>query len=152
MRPGYFLLVWPLVEIALFVTVGGRLGLWSTLAIVLGTAVGGILLMRWRGLRAIRDLRAQVQQMGNPLPMAADQAMFMLAAILLVLPGFLTDVLGLILLLPPVRFLLIAQLARRMPTMARTGPTAARDVIEGEFTEIDTPPPPQRGRSGWTQD
>jgi UPF0716 protein FxsA len=147
------LLAWPLIEIALFVTVGGWLGLWLTLAIVLGTGIAGVALMRWRGLRAMADLRAQVRNVRNPLPMVADQAMFMLAGILLILPGFLTDVLGLLLLIPPVRMVLISLAARRV--IIRPGPTARRqaaDVIEGDYTAVDAPPRTGNRPSGWTQD
>lgn len=151
------LLLWPLIEIALFVTVGGWLGLWLTLAIVLGTAVGGVALMRWRGLKAVADLRRHVKDMGNPLSMVADQAIFMLAGVLLVLPGFFTDVLGVLLLLPPVRYALIALAARRVvinPTGRgqRTTGQTPDDVIEGDYTPIDPDRERLRRPSGWTQD
>ncbi len=149
------LLLWPLLEITLFVTLGGWLGLWATLAIVLGTAVAGVALMRWRGLRALADLRRQVRDMGNPVAMAADQAVFMMAGVLLVLPGFLTDILGLLLLVPPVRHALIALAARRvvMPSGGRPQYRADRDdVIDGEYSEVDADRDRLRKPSGWTQD
>ncbi len=145
------LLIWPLIEIALFVTLGGWLGLWLTLVIVLGTAVAGVLLMRWRGLRAMADLRGQVRAMGNPLTLAADQAMFMLAGVLLVLPGFFTDFLGTLLLIPPVRTALVAVMARRF-AVARGAVRPASDVIDGEFSEIRPREVPPQRPSGWTQD
>ena len=141
------LLIWPLIEIALFVTLGGWLGLWLTLAIVLGTGVAGIALMRWRGLRALADLRGQMRSMGNPLALAADQAVFMLAGILLVLPGFFTDFLGLVLLIPPVRMALVALMARRVQ-VRRAGP----QVIDGEFSEVDAPRSGSSPPSKWTQE
>jgi UPF0716 protein FxsA len=149
------LLLWPLIEIALFVTLGGWLGLWATLGIVLGTAVAGVLLMRWQGLRAVADLRRRVKDMRNPLTMVADQAIFMLAGVLLVLPGFFTDFLGLLLLVPPVRYALVAVAARRvvMPGAARPQYSADRDdVIDGEYAEVEEPRDRLRKPSGWTQD
>ncbi|MGL4319337.1 MAG: FxsA family protein [Paracoccaceae bacterium] len=151
------LLIWPLIEIALFVTLGGWLGLWATLAIVLGTAVAGVFLMRWRGLRAVADLRAQVSNMRNPLPDVADQAMFMLAGLLLILPGFLTDIFGLLLLLPPVRYALVALAAQRMVIHGGPGAQGAPqrdqdDVIDGEFRPVDENTDRLRKPSGWTQD
>jgi UPF0716 protein FxsA len=144
------LLIWPLIEIALFVTVGGWLGLWLTLAIVLGTGVGGIALMRWRGMRAMADLRGQMRTMGNPLALAADQAVFMLAGVLLVLPGFFTDAMGLLLLIPPVRTAVVALMARRV--QVRRG---AADVIDGDYAEVGPQPLPRRDApsdpSGWTR-
>jgi UPF0716 protein FxsA len=136
------LLVWPLIEIALFVTVGGWLGLWLTLVIVLGTGVGGIALMR---MRAMADLKGQMRAMGNPLALAADQAVFMLAGVLLVLPGFFTDVMGLLLLIPPVRSALVALMARRV--QVRRG----ADVIDGEYAEVEPPRVPRPGPSAWTR-
>jgi UPF0716 protein FxsA len=149
------LLIWPLVEIALFVTLGGWLGLWLTLAIVLGTAIGGIALMRCRGMRAMADLRKQVASMQNPLSQMADQAVFMLAAMLLILPGFFTDFLGLLLLLPPVRFALIALAARRVVVSPRAPgyqPAQQTDVIDGDYTAINPDADRLRRPSGWTQD
>ena len=145
------LLIWPLIEIALFVTLGGWLGLWLTLAIVLGTALAGIMLLRWRGLRAMADLRGQMREMGNPLALAADQAVFMLAAVLLVLPGFLTDIMGLLLLIPPVRVVLVAAMARRV-VVARGPVRPASDIIDGDFSEVTPPAVPNGRPSGWTQD
>jgi UPF0716 protein FxsA len=147
------LLIWPLIEIALFVTVGGWLGLWLTLAIVLGTGIAGVALMRWRGLRAVADLRRHVREMGNPLTKVADQAVFMLAGMLLVLPGFFTDVMGLLLLVPPVRHALVAVAARRVVMPSSGGrPRYRDDVIEGEFSEVDEGRERLRKPSGWTQD
>jgi UPF0716 protein FxsA len=144
------LLIWPLIEIALFVTLGGWLGLWLTLGIVLGTAFAGVMLMRWRGLRAIADLRGQMKAMGNPLALAADQAVFMLAGVLLILPGFLTDIMGALLLISPVRTALVAVMARRV-MVARTGVRPASDVIDGDYSEITPPEAPRPAPSGWTQ-
>lgn len=144
------LLLWPLIEIALFVTLGGWLGLWATLAIVLGTAVAGVALMRWRGLRAVADLRGQVGNVRNLVPEMADQAMFMLAGLLLILPGFLTDALGLLLLLPPVRHALLALAAQRV--VVRGARQDQGEVIEGDFTPVDEGAERLRRPSGWTQD
>lgn len=151
------LLLWPLIEIALFVTLGGWLGLWLTLAIVLGTAASGIALMRWRGLRAMADLRKQVKDMGNPLSLLADQAVFMLAGMLLILPGFLTDFLGLLLLVPPIRFALVALAARRVVPnsnnpMRQQSDRSHGDVIDGDFTQVEPERDLLRRPSGWTQD
>jgi UPF0716 protein FxsA len=97
------------------------------------------------------DLRRQMRSMGNPLALAADQAMFMLAGVLLVLPGFLTDVMGALLLLPPVRAALVALMARRV-NVASAAVRPAADVIDGEYSEVAPPRVPRSGPSGWTQD
>jgi UPF0716 protein FxsA len=92
------------------------------------------------------DLKGQMRAMGNPLALAADQAVFMLAGVLLVLPGFFTDVMGLLLLIPPVRFALVALMARRV--QVRRGPS---DVIDGEYAEVEPPRVPRPGPSAWTR-
>ena len=114
------ILAWPLVEIALFVTLGGTLGLWLTLAWVLLTGVIGVTILKsLSGSGAIRGRQGFVEGFRgrlaeDPLSPIAHQALIGLAAVLLILPGFLTDALGLLFLVPPVRMLLIRVLARRM--------------------------------------
>ncbi|HLQ17397.1 MAG TPA: FxsA family protein [Tabrizicola sp.] len=105
----------PLVEIGLFVTLGAKLGLWLTLAWVLLTGVAGVALLRRLALSGRRDLREGLQEgLHDPLSPIAHKALMGVAAVLLILPGFFTDMLGLVLLVPAVRSVLIRLLARRM--------------------------------------
>ncbi|MES2541457.1 MAG: FxsA family protein [Pseudomonadota bacterium] len=123
----------PLVEIALFVTLGAELGLWLTLAWVLLTGVLGVLMLKGLALSGRRGLREGLQQgLHDPLSPIAHKALLGVAAVLLILPGFLTDTLGLILLLPPVRGLIIRQMAQRMRgvMVVRRGATRDDDVYE----------------------
>jgi UPF0716 protein FxsA len=150
------LLAWPLIEIALFVTIGGAIGLWLTLLVVMGTGVLGIALLQRQGLRSAERLRRQMDQMRDPLTAAGDGALRAFAAILLVLPGFLTDFLGALLLIAPLRALLIAQIARRVSVASMRSDQPARRsdgiVIDGEFVEVDPDPNRQPGPpSGWTR-
>lgn len=134
------LLALPLIEIALFVSVGGWIGLWPTLALVIATGVAGVLILRSLGLRTMDGFRQATLMRRDPLGQMADNALVATAALLLVLPGFLTDTIGLLLLLPPVRRLVIRGLAARAQVHGtgafdyprRGGP----DVIDGEFFEI----------------
>ena len=157
-------LAWPLIEIGLFVVIGGEIGLWPTLAWVVLTALAGIVILRLeasRGAMLIRNgLTGAALQQGAPV----NGLMRALAAVLLILPGFLTDFLGLLLLLPPVQYVLSAAVMRRV-TVVSAGLRQARpdmrdDVVEGEWEEV--PPEeairisaPQdagnRRPSGWTQ-
>lgn len=134
---------WPLAEIALFVMIGGQIGLWLTLAWVLLSGLIGVLVLRIflarqaAGLRNIRD----------PSRLAATGAMGMLAGVLLILPGFLTDALGLLMLLPPVRALVANSIASRIQVVSPSHASAA-DIIDGDFTEV----PSRRSEpSGWTR-
>lgn len=148
-------LVWPLVEIALFVTLGSALGLGLTLLVVLGTGVLGVAILRRQGLQSAGRLRAGMASLRNPLAAAGSDALRMLAGVLLVLPGFLTDALGLLLLIPPVRLLLIALLVRRfgVTSMQSDQPVRRADgiIIDGEFTELESEPNDTRPPSGWTR-
>ena len=154
------LMAWPLVEIGLFVEIGGRLGLWSTLGFVLGSAMLGVLVLRSQAARAQTGLRAAMEGLGNPAVPLAQEALILLAGGLLILPGFLTDLFGLLLLLPPVRALLIAALSRRVvvqgfaarppqaPFSQGPGPGS---VIDGDFLEIEPQNAAKPGASGWTR-
>lgn len=158
--PALFLL-WPIVEIALFVTLGGSIGLFWTLAVILATGMLGVWLLRSHGLRTADRLRREMDTLRNPLVPVADGALVLLAACLLVLPGFLTDALGLLLLIPPLRLALMAALARRMRLRTGGGMSDEFDdgahmrdrrrdiVIDAEYIEVE--PDPKRPPSGWTR-
>jgi UPF0716 protein FxsA len=155
----------PLIEIGLFVTLGAWLGLGVTLAIVIGSAVLGVWIIRAQGLRARIDLRSAIAAGRNPLPELAGDAFRVVAGALLILPGFLTDTLGLLLLLPPVQGWISQLIARQ--AMSKTfvtvgghrpsrGPGAARqpDVIDATWEELpeDDARRPKGPPSGWTRD
>jgi UPF0716 protein FxsA len=114
------ILALPLVEIALFVTLGARLGLWLTLAWVLLTAVGGVLILKSLARSGaamaqgdfVEGFRGRMAE--DPLSPMVHQGLIAVAAMLLILPGFFTDTLGLLLLVPPVRALFIRLTARRL--------------------------------------
>jgi UPF0716 protein FxsA len=152
MRVMLLLIAWSLIEIALFVVLGGWLGLGLTLLWVIGTGVLGVGLIRWQGTRVGLNLRQGMVAARDPLSGAAHTGLIMLAAALLILPGFLTDALGLFLLVPPVRRGVIAAIASRTGTgggaMRREG---RFEVVDAEVIE-DVPPGkmPQKP-SGWTQ-
>ena len=108
-----FLLV-PIIEIGLFIQVGGWIGLWPTLGIVVLTAVVGSIMMRAQGLGILAELQRQMHEGGNFGGTLAQGAMVLFAGALLLTPGFFTDAVGFSLLLPPVRKALIAYIGPRM--------------------------------------
>ncbi len=108
------LLALPLLEIAVFILVGQRIGVWMTLlAIVLTTLAGGIL-VRIQGRNLVADIRATMNAGGVPARAATDALMIGVAGLLLLIPGFITDIVGLALLVPPVRGLIYRWLASRV--------------------------------------
>ncbi|HLV83041.1 MAG TPA: FxsA family protein [Devosia sp.] len=112
------LLVLPIIEIALFIKVGQSIGLWPTLALIIGAALLGGLLLRQQGLQIVGQLRNNMSSGQLPGRTIAETMMIALAALLLVLPGFLSDIVALALLLPPVRGWIYAGLASRLTVVS----------------------------------
>ena len=98
-----FLLALPLLEIAGFVIVGREVGALATVGLVLASGIAGVLLLRHQGFGVMARVRAEMAGGGDPSRQLAHGAMIVVAAILLIIPGFITDIIGLLLFLPPVR-------------------------------------------------
>jgi UPF0716 protein FxsA len=97
------LLALPLLEIAAFIVIGGQIGVLATFAIIFLTAVLGAVLMRIQGFGLIERIRHQTRQGGVPGKELVHGVMILLAGILLILPGFITDTLGILLFVPAIR-------------------------------------------------
>ncbi|MDB5473143.1 MAG: FxsA family protein [Devosia sp.] len=121
------LIVLPIVEIAIFIKVGQTIGLLPTLALVIGAALLGMLLLRLQGLSVLMQLRSNVSAGHMPARTIADTMMIGLAAVFLVLPGLLSDAVALLLLVPGVRSWIYAALAKRVTTVASTRARAPND-------------------------
>lgn len=148
MRLVWLLLAWTLVEIGLFASIGGQIGILATWAVVLGSAVGGIWLIRWQKRNLAGDVLGDLQSLRAGVNTAAHSALMVLAGILLILPGFLTDFFGLVLLVPWVQNWIIAELSRRATMAAVKGGLnamhhmrrdATDDVIDAQVIDV-TPP------------
>jgi UPF0716 protein FxsA len=105
------LLLIPLVEIALFIVVGGWLGLWPTLALVVLGALAGVLILRGQHDRALQMMQGGLRHVA-PGTFLAQGAFRMFAGMLLIAPGFFTDVIALILLVPPVQRMIVRTLGK----------------------------------------
>jgi UPF0716 protein FxsA len=108
------LIALPIIEIAIFIKVGQTIGLLPTLALILGAAVLGGLLLRMQGMAVLGQMRNNLNQGRIPGRSIFDAMLIGVAAVLLVLPGFLSDFVALALLIPPVRGLIYAGLAKNM--------------------------------------
>ena len=93
----------PVIEIALFIQVGGLIGLFPTLAIVVFTAILGTYLVRGQGLSTLSTLQSQFSNLQDPTESLAHGAMILFAGALLLTPGFFTDAVGFLLLTPAFR-------------------------------------------------
>lgn len=159
-----FILI-PVIEIALFIQVGGLIGLWPTLAIVLLTAAAGSYLMRQQGMQAWLEMQRSMAQFRDPSRPMAHGAMILFAGALLLTPGFFTDICGLLLLIPALRDRLMTWAGKRIVTTSGfhgTGfgrPQRPDDIIDGEYEVYEPrhdastlpPRPPHDGPSGWTR-
>jgi len=99
----FFVILMPILEIAGFIVVGKAIGVWATLALVILSAFAGLIILRAIGLGMFRKLSASRQSGVAPAEDIVQGVMLGLAGVLLFLPGFITDVIGLLLLLPFVR-------------------------------------------------
>ena len=160
-----FLLV-PIIEIALFIQVGGLIGLWPTLLIVIATAILGTYLVRSQGRRALDELRGSFSQLRDPTRPLAHGAMILFSGALLLTPGFFTDAVGFLLLIPAVRDWVMREAGQRVrverfsvgPDPRRQGQAEGRQphrhpgVIDGEWEEVSDAPrrraPPRDAEAG----
>lgn len=113
------LLIVPVLEIMLFIEVGGILGTWPTILIVIATAVAGSVLIRSQGRQTLEKLQRSLQGSGNPVDPLAHGALILIAGVLLLTPGFFTDAVGLALMSPVVRRALISQGAAKVAARAQ---------------------------------
>lgn len=135
----------PLIELSVLIEVGAEIGAISTIALCLLTAAVGLSLIRMQGLKVIADLQAASAE-GGPVVEPLIHGFFLLVAgLFLFFPGFLTDALGGLLLMPPIRLLLgkmgIASAAAKRTQSFRysrhTDSGKATIIIDGDFTEMD---------------
>jgi UPF0716 protein FxsA len=137
------LLLLPLLEIAVFILVGNLIGIWPTLALVVLAAVFGASVIRRQGVGAIAALRTRVAAHDDPGGPLFDGAAILFAGVLLLIPGFVSDVLGLMLLSPTVRGALYRALRSRVTVVTAGAPRATRapQVIDAEYKVLDQDPP-----------
>ncbi|MDX8353138.1 FxsA family protein [Cognatiyoonia sp. IB215182] len=148
----------PMIEIALFIQVGGYIGLGWTLLIVLMTAIAGSYLVRNQGIRELGNLQRSFSELKDPTEPLANGAMILFAGALLLTPGFFTDAVGLSLLVPGIRraaFLWARSRIRVQTfTMGQQHPQSHQpddQVIDGDFQEVPHDKKPTHRPSGWTQ-
>ena len=126
----------PILEIAVFVEVGGRIGLGPTIAIVVATAMAGAALLRHQGLATLNRARLSLAEGRMPLAEVFDGLCLLFAGALLLTPGFVTDGAGLLLFVPGLRAWLRALIGRHFVVEGHPKPQGAGPVIEGEFHRV----------------
>lgn len=132
----------PLIEIALFVTVGGAIGLWGTLAFVVLSAVLGIIVLKGVAMTGAVSLSPDMEEMRDPLSPLAHRVMLVIAGGMLLLPGFLTSAVGFLLLIPPLRQMIITLISKRFHA---AGGMVQSTVIEGDWRDVTPESPSEPG-------
>ena len=123
------ILLLPLIEIAVLILVGSSIGVLATIGLIVLTGFLGMALLRVQGLAALAKIRAEMERGQAPDKSLADAAMIALAGVFLIIPGFVSDVIGILLFLPPVRALIRSAIGRRV-TVVRSGMRRPADVVD----------------------
>jgi UPF0716 protein FxsA len=160
---GLVFIVVPMLELLLLIEIGQGIGTLPTLALVIGTALTGALIISRQSLAVVSRTLEALSEGRTPVEPVLDGLFLLMAGALLLTPGLITDVVALALLVPPLRRL-IARAAMRWALRrtkvhietftAGSGPRDRRradddgSVIEGEFERIDERPVGPRGNSG----
>ena len=126
----------PLIEIYLFIKVGSEIGALNTILLILTTAVVGIWYARYEGFNTLRSGMSQLVKNELPLYEIVSGAAIAFAALLLILPGFATDIIGILLVFPVTRKIILKKYSRRYSTKHK-GENRKKNYIEGEFEDIE---------------
>ena len=127
-----FIIGVPLVEIYLMIKVGGIIGAFNTIFLIFFTAVTGVFFARLEGLNAIRSGFGQLIKNEIPVYEIISGAALAFAALLLIIPGFLTDIIGFLLIIPVTRKFFIKKISSKYSKNVND------NIIEGEYQETDT--------------
>ena len=135
----FMFLAIPLIEIAILIEIGKVVGAAYTIILVIGTAALGAALLRQQGLSTIAKVQMNMDQGNLPATELIEGLMLLVAGVLLLTPGFFTDVFGFLLLIPALRYR-IAQtfLAKFIQSQSNTRQANAGNIIEGEHWESDS--------------
>jgi UPF0716 protein FxsA len=140
-----FILV-PIVELAVIIQIGSLIGVWWTIALLIADSILGSLLMRHQGRAAWRRFQASIAEGRVPARETIDGALVIFGGALLLTPGFITDIFGLLFLLPPtravIRRVLVARFATRMTRGMTSGPIGRRPRpdydVEGTAHDVES--------------
>ena len=132
----------PLIEITLFIQVGYRIGTLPTISIIVLTAIIGAVLVRQQGFATLQRLRSTMDRGEIPAMEMLEAGCLLVAGALLLTPGFFTDTIGFLCLVPPLRQALIRRLLRNLVRPGGPGPrppgsSTGQRTIEGEYTRED---------------
>ena len=123
----------PIVEIYLFIEIGGKIGAFNTISLIFITAFVGVLYARYEGFNTLKSAMSQMVKNELPIYEIISGAALAFAALLLIIPGFATDLVGFLIIFPPTRYLLFKKFKNKHSSKKYD----KEDLIEGESEDID---------------
>ena len=122
----------PIIEIYLFIKLGSQIGAFNTILLIFISAFFGVIYARYEGFNALQSGMSQIVKKELPIYEIISSAALTFAALLLILPGFATDFLGLLIIFPPTRKLIFRKVSIKQKPISKK-----QDFINGEFEDID---------------
>ena len=123
----------PIIEIYLFIKIGSQIGAFNTISLIFITAIIGIAYVRYEGLNTLKSGFPQLIKNEIPAYELISGAAIAFAALLLIIPGFATDVIGFLLIFPLSRKLIFGKLSSKL----RNNKSTTKPYIDGDFEDID---------------
>ena len=127
------LILVPVVEIYLFIKIGGQIGAFNTISLIFITAIIGVFYARYEGLNTLRSGFSQLIKNEAPIYEIISGAAIAFAALLLIVPGFATDLLGFLLIFPLTRKIFFGKFIKKFKNETKI----KKPYIEGEFEDIE---------------
>ena len=138
-----FFIAIPIIEVILFITVGKYIGLWNTIFIIIITGIIGAILVKSQGINIFNKALAEIRSNKMPIFSIFEGIAILIAGAFLLTPGFLTDTLGCVLLIPKTRNIIIKYITSYLEkrTIYKKNPKYDKNeedkIVEGSFEEID---------------
>ena len=130
--PLILIIVIPLIEIYLFIKIGSSIGAFNTISLILITAIVGVYYARYEGLNTLKSAISQIVTNKLPIYEIISGAALAIASLLLILPGFATDLIGLLLIFPTTRRIIFRKVSTKYKQSNKSN-----DPIEGEYKDLD---------------
>ena len=126
----FLIIIVPIIEIYLFIKIGSQIGAFSTISLILLTAIIGVIYVRYEGFNTLRSAITQLLKNEIPFYEIVSGAFLAVAAFLLILPGFMTDLIGLLIIFPLTRKFFLKKITSKYSQKKK-------NFIDGEYEDID---------------
>lgn len=123
----------PVIEIYLFIKIGSHIGAFNTISLIFITAIIGVIYARYEGLNTLRSGLSQLIKNELPAYEMISGTAIAFAALLLIIPGFATDIIGFVLIIPFTRKIILSKFSKKFKNDTKT----KKNYIEGEFEDLN---------------